>query len=200
MTKRYIERKNHELREKINKILEENKKLKRKVNYDDLTGLLRRDKFDEVLNKLMKRSDRLNSPLSYILIDIDKFKSINDKYGHDKGDEVLIDVADTIKETVRDTDVLCRDFVGRYGGEEMSVFLTGTDQYGARIVGERIRRSIEEKFKDEEIKVTVSAGISTYSPKGDPKEKYTKEIETLAKKADQGLYKAKERGRNKVVS
>ena len=190
---KYYEKRNKELLEKNKQLSEKVKKLKKKVSYDDLTHLLRRDKFDEILENLIKRSDRINAPLSYILVDIDNFKKINDIYGHNKGDEILQEVASTLTKTVRDSDILCRDFVGRYGGEEMSVFLTNTDKAGAMIVGERIRKAIENKFKNSNIKVTISAGISTYIPKS------KKDIKTISKEADENLYKAKKKGKNRVV-
>lgn len=191
------ERRNVSL-EKSNEVLrEEVTKWKRKARYDDLTGLLRRETFNNILKRFITRSNRTNTPLSYVLIDIDHFKKINDSYGHDKGDEVLREVSDILRTSVRDTDISTRKFVGRYGGEEIVVVLPNTDVAGAKIVGERIRKKVEEHFKAKNLAVTISAGVSSYSPKSSEDE--SEVVDVLYKTADDKLYTAKKTGRNKVV-
>jgi|TARA_Y100000034_G_scaffold6338_1_gene6982 diguanylate cyclase (GGDEF)-like protein len=170
---------------------EELSKWKKKAKYDDLTGLLRRKTFDDLLEKFVKRADKFNLPLSYILVDIDHFKKVNDTYGHDEGDKVLKEVAKVLADKVRDTDLIGSKIVGRYGGEEMSILLPNTDLEGAKIVGERLRKSIQEEFKGTKTKITISAGVSTYNPE--------ESIEQLYKSADEKLYRAKDQGRNKVI-
>ena len=170
---------------------EELSKWKKKAKYDDLTGLLRRQTFDDLLEKFIKRADKFNLPLSYILVDIDHFKKVNDTYGHDEGDKVLKEVAKVLADKVRDTDLIGSKIVGRYGGEEMSILLPNTDLEGAKIVGERLRKSIQEEFKGTKTKITISAGVSTYNPE--------ESIEQLYKSADEKLYRAKDQGRNKVI-
>nr|MBA4405597.1 hypothetical protein [Nanoarchaeum sp.] len=172
-------------------------KWKRKAKYDDLTGLLRRETFNNILKRFIIRSNRTNTPLSYVLVDIDHFKKVNDTYGHDKGDEVLREVSDLLRQSVRDTDIATRKFVGRYGGEELVIVLPNTDSDGAKIVGERLRKRVEEHFKAKNFSLTISAGVSVYSP--DSSEDGSEAVDDLYKTADEKLYEAKKTGRNKVV-
>ena len=124
------------------------------------------------------------------MLDIDHFKDINDRYGHQTGDDVLITVADLVRLTVRPVDV-----VARYGGEELAVILPETDGGGARLVAERIRGTIEESLtttsQGETIQVTVSIGLATF-----PRDSATGA--GLVHAADQALYAAKMDGRNIV--
>ncbi len=157
---------------------------------DGLTGMYVRRHLQERLLGELDRSKRFGFKLSYLMIDIDHFKRFNDNYGHLVGDVVLKQVAETIKSSVREVDL-----VGRYGGEEFGVLLIETDENLAFMVAERIRRSIEEKiFKayDEKLKVTVSIGCSTYS--------YYEitDAPLLVESADSALYQAKRQGRNRV--
>jgi len=186
----------HRRYEKANEQLrEELKKWKREARYDNLTGLLRRQTFDSLLSKLIDRAKRFKKPLTFLLADIDYFKMINDTYGHQKGDEVLQLVSNTLAGNLRDTDLLGRGFVGRYGGEEIAIVLPNTDPENALMVAERLRAKIEELdpiSKKEGVKVTISIGVSAYNSQGDST------VEALYKSADKRLYKAKEEGRNRV--
>lgn len=184
------ERRSQGLVESNDKLKEELKKWKRKAQYDKLTGLLRKETFDDLLERLIKRAERFDKPLSLLMIDIDYFKRINDTYGHETGNIVLKEVSDIVHENVRQTDLASRTVAGRYGGEEFSVVLPNTDTGGAKVVAERLRKSIQERFKDKETKVTVSIGVSSHDQ--------DEEAEKLYKDADQKLYEAKESGRNKV--
>ena len=188
---------------------EEMLRWKRIARYDDLTNLMRRGTFETLMNRLVTRSRHTNTPISYILFDIDHFKKINDSLGHDGGDKVLQEVSYLLNGGVRVTDVAIRKFAGRIGGEEIALVLPNTTQEGARIVAERLRRSIEDHFKGTDFPVTVSAGVSTYDPE------FARErgkipqpaLETAAKivghylyvTADSNLYQAKSEGRNRVV-
>ncbi len=156
---------------------------------DSLTLLFSRRHFLERFKEELLRSKKFGHKLSFLMVDIDKFKDINDKYGHLVGDAILRGVSMTIKETVRQI-----DFVGRYGGEELSIVLAETDKEKALFAAERLRQAIESKTikaYDEELKVSVSVGIATFPHNGN-------ETEMLLEAADKALYLAKQRGRNKV--
>lgn len=191
------EGKNRRLEETNDRLRKQIINWKRQARYDDLTGLMRRGTFDRLVKKLVERSKKINAPLGYILVDIDHFKSVNDTYGHDVGDEVLKEVAYVLGEGVRESDVVGRKLAGRLGGEEMALLLPNTDVDGTKAVAERLRKAIQKHFKDKKVNVTISAGISEYIPeKG---EGISGISEALYKTADEKLYKAKEGGRNKVV-
>ena len=156
---------------------------------DSLTGASSRRYCLERLNEEMERSKKFKYAFSFLMVDIDHFKDYNDRYGHLVGDAILKDVSQTIKENIRQIDLM-----GRYGGEEFSVILTETDKKQAKFAAERIRKSIEDKsirVYDENLKVTVSVGVSTFP--GD-----AKDTQALIEKSDSALYKAKQTGRNKV--
>lgn len=158
---------------------------------DGMTGVYVRRHLMERFEGELERSKRFDFKLSYLMVDIDHFKNINDQYGHLVGDVVLKQVAQIIKKNVRELDL-----VGRYGGEEFGVLLIETDDSGALYVAERIRAAVEEKdFKayDENLKVTLSIGCSTLSDKA-------KDVAFLIETADAALYKAKHEGRNRVCT
>ena len=156
---------------------------------DTLTNVFNRRYYLERFKEELERSLKFNYVFSCLMVDIDYFKSFNDRYGHIVGDAILRELSKTIQENIRQIDLL-----GRYGGEEFSIILSETDKDAARFAAERIRKAIEEKsikVYDEELKVTVSIGVSTYPQDG-------KGIDRLIDKADLALYKAKQAGRNKV--
>lgn len=156
---------------------------------DTLTNVFNRRYYLERFKEELERSMKFKYTFSCLMVDIDYFKSFNDRYGHIVGDAILRDVSKTIQENIRQIDLL-----GRYGGEEFSIILSETDKNIAKLAAERIRKAIEEKHikvYDEELKITVSIGISTYP--GD-----SKDIEGLIDKADSALYLAKQQGRNCV--
>lgn len=155
---------------------------------DPLTGSNNRAAFDLAIEKEVERSHRHHMPLSLAVIDIDFFKNVNDTYGHSTGDNVLRKVTEIVKETLRASDELFR-----YGGEEFTVILNGTDSEGAVNVAERIRQEIENAYFEHEntqIPLTISVGIAGLTSRDDAKR--------LFNKADAALYRAKETGRNKV--
>ncbi len=156
---------------------------------DSLTRLHNRRSFEEKLAEEWKRQRRYKRPLSLIMIDIDHFKKVNDTYGHQKGDSVLRTIAGIINENVRSTDFPCR-----YGGEEMAVILSETSLDNAAVTAEKLRALVELRVKEiEGFKVTISLGASTYI------ESMNEPVD-LIKAADGCLYKAKNSGRNKVVT
>jgi len=157
---------------------------------DSLTGVLSRRYWMERYKQELERSRKFKLKFSFIMVDIDHFKEINDRYGHLVGDAILKEVSQVIKENLRQIDL-----VGRYGGEEFSAILIETDKETARFAAERIRQAIEEKIikvYDEQLKVTISLGVSGFP--GD-----AVEANDLVEKADQALYRAKQSGRNKVL-
>jgi len=157
---------------------------------DSLTGVLSRRYWMERYKQEIERSKKFKLKFSFIMVDIDHFKQVNDRYGHLVGDAILKEISQVIKENIRQIDL-----VGRYGGEEFSAILIETDKETACFAAERIRQAIEEKIikvYDEELKVTISLGVS-----GFPDDAV--EANNLIEKADQALYRAKQAGRNKVV-
>jgi diguanylate cyclase (GGDEF)-like protein len=158
---------------------------------DGLTQVFSRRHFLERFREEMKRSKKFKHSFSFLMVDIDKFKDFNDKYGHLVGDAVLRETAKAIKDTIRQI-----DFVGRYGGEELSIVLAETDKEQAVLAAERIRQAIESrkvKVYDEELKVTISVGISTFPDDA-------VEASLIIEAADKALYLAKGTGRNKVCA
>lgn len=156
---------------------------------DYLTGLKNRKAFVNQLNMEISKSKKKNTKLSLFMIDIDKFKNINDTYGHPIGDDVIIKVADILKQETRKTDT-----VTRIGGEEFAIILPNTCLDEAYNIAVRIKNKVaNEQFVSDEnhFKVTISIGVSV------TKEDYTEE--QLIKLADDALYKAKET-RNEVVT
>ena len=154
--------------------------------HDSLTGIYNRHKFIEEFNKELKRSDRHNHNIAFAIMDIDKFKHINDEYGHNIGDLVLKTLADVIKENIRETDCFAR-----WGGEEFVLLLPETEQKGAIALAEKIRNAVEKKNFNLASNVTISIGVSTYK-KGEA-------LESIYSRADKALYASKEQGRNRVT-
>jgi two-component system cell cycle response regulator len=160
---------------------------------DALTGLHNRRYMESHLATLAEQAGARGKPLALMILDIDHFKSINDGYGHDAGDDVLREFAVRVRKSIRGIDLACR-----YGGEEFVVVMPETDLHVAGIVAERLRKAIaSEPFAIEKgarrIDVTLSIGISVLDRKGEP-------IADVMKRADQALYRAKHDGRNRVVA
>ncbi len=157
---------------------------------DGLTGLLNHRTFMERLRERYKELERNPRPFSILLTDIDKFKNVNDKYGHPVGDVAIKAVAKVLAETAR-----ASDFVARYGGEEFAVGMVDTDPKGAELMAERVRTIMEQtmitRVSDGELRVTLSIGIVSF-----PED--TKDLANLVTMADEALYHAKRSGRNRV--
>ena len=161
------------------------------AQHDGLTGLANRRHLMEQLKQETERAERYQTSLSVIMLDLDKFKSFNDSYGHLMGDELLKAFSAMVKKAVRSTDI-----AGRYGGEEFCVVLPNTSIKGALVIAERIRSAMEAvriPLEDGQLPVgrTASIGVAEFST-GDS-------VEKLLSHADAALYQAKEGGRNRVV-
>jgi len=154
---------------------------------DKLTQLYNRVKLDEYLENEFNRYKRATYTFSILLIDIDKFKDVNDTYGHQVGDKVLIEIADILKDKCRKTDI-----VGRWGGEEFMVICSNTDINGATIYAQNIRETVE-KFKFHVVgQKTISIGVAEVNSEDT--------FSTIIQRADSNLYRAKEEGRNRVIA
>ncbi len=159
------------------------------ANEDYLTGTLNRRGMEEALEREFSRADRHHTELSIAMMDIDRFKQLNDKLGHSTGDEALAHFANVIKEAKRTTDVLAR-----YGGEEFIIILPNTMQADAIKVIERVQRKLTKQFfmhSDQHIVITFSAGVAERVEGETPEE--------IIPRADAALYVAKNSGRNRVV-
>lgn len=171
-------------------------KLYEQISKDALTGIYNRGHFDGQLKvEAMRAGRKEGSRVSIIMIDIDKFKDVNDIYGHQSGDEVLKAVASRIAGSVRETDHACR-----YGGEEFAVILPDTPLEGAIKLAEKIRAAVACDKVGDKIEVAVSIGVANL-PYHIGKVKTGEEHDAVIKlveAADQALYKAKENGRNQV--
>ena len=168
----------------ITKKKEMEEELEKLALLDSLTQIMNRRTIFEFLENETKRAERDQHSISVLMFDIDHFKDINDKYGHAMGDRVLIEVAALIKEEIREIDGL-----GRYGGEEFLVVLSGSDLDHAFLVAERIRHRVAQNQFENGIRVTISGGLSAYK---------NQSLYDLVKEADKNLYVSKEKGRNCV--
>ena len=167
-----------------------NKKLLEISSVDFLTNIPNRRYFFEVGNKSFYLAKREKHPLSIIYIDIDHFKSINDNYGHNIGDEILKLVSSKMNKLIRKSDILART-----GGEEFTILLNNTDKENAFILAEKLRTTIENscyRDKEFEIQVTISLGISELQNDDE-------ELDSIISRADKALYRAKNESRNKTV-
>jgi diguanylate cyclase (GGDEF)-like protein len=156
---------------------------------DSKTGLYNHNFFVSRTNEELARSRRNKNSFSLIVMDIDKFKHFNDTYGHLAGDEVILRLADKLKNTLREGDIL-----SRFGGEEFTVLLPDTGRQDAWFAAERLRTEVEKMeipYQNQVLRITISLGVSTY----DWVEKLTEN--TLLERADEALYKSKKGGRNK---
>ena len=162
-----------------------------------MTGLVNRRSFDELIDNAFGRAQTAQSACSLILIDLDHFKSINDTYGHQAGDEVLRRVARILQDRIKEIRSSDNVIAARYGGEELAILLPEIGLAGAERIAEVIRHSIETatiEFNDTRIPVTASLGLSTYTSQA------MESVQTLVAAADGALYQAKSDGRNRVCS
>ena len=165
-------------------ILKQKQELEILAHTDALTQLDNRRFVMEKLDYELRRAKRYQHPLCLILMDIDHFKQINDKHGHDIGDKALIMVASTLREQVRITDI-----VGRYGGEEFLLILPESSRKEGLLVAEKLRKAVMRIKCEPCGQITLSGGLAEYK---------NETPEELIRKADASLYKAKEGGRNRI--
>ena len=165
--------------------------VERQALVDGLTGLANRRQADEALASELARTERLGGPIGLILADVDDFKAVNDRFGHPTGDLVLRDLAETLRENVREIDT-----AARWGGEEFAVIVPGTDLEGAAQVADRIRVALAEKeitsVDGAPRHVTASIGVATSGP--------TTTVQQLVEAADEALYRAKRAGKDRVYA
>ncbi|PHS37673.1 MAG: hypothetical protein COB07_09970 [Sulfurovum sp.] len=165
------------------------KKLKHYASTDTLTGLMNRRSYFKACEKEIKTAKRYKTKLSYLTIDIDKFKNINDTYGHPFGDEVIRSLGELLIENSRSA-----DYVARIGGEEFAILMPEAGVDSAYHLADRLRANIAKHkiiYENKVVQITVSMGLS-HLLQGD------KNLDTIVKRADQALYEAKESGRNQV--
>ena len=175
-----------------------NAELAHLANNDALTGLANRRRFDEILEAEWRRAERDDGPISLLLLDVDRFKLFNDRYGHQGGDGCLRAVADAVRGVISRPG----DLTARYGGEEFAMVLPGTDAKGAAVVAERVRRAVEALALPHDGNpfcggvVTVSIGCATSGPATGRQP----DRDALVAAADTCLYEAKRTGRNRVTA
>jgi diguanylate cyclase (GGDEF)-like protein len=172
------------------RLREKNNELEELSITDGLTGLYNRKHLMDTLTHEVTQAQRQNRPFSVLMMDIDHFKKYNDTFGHQAGDDVLVKMASTLRESARNV-----DFAARYGGEEFLVLLPETGLEDALEVAQRIRTQMAEKtfgMGKKKVNITVSIGVAEFPQHGDTRE-------SIIASADGALYKAKRLGRNRVV-
>ncbi len=180
-----LEEKNRELEEKNSELENKIKEVEYLSITDTLTKIPNRRKFEIEIEKETARSNRYGHDLSFVLIDIDFFKNVNDSYGHKVGDRVLKKLSLLIKKQLR-----LNDFVSRWGGEEFALLLPETNLEEAKHISEKLREYIHQICFENGLFITCSFGIAQYSK--------DETLDDLFNKVDGALYKAKELGRNRV--
>jgi len=173
----------------VTDLVQQADKLKELATVDGMTGLFNRRHFFSLAEMEWSRYQRHWRPLSVLMIDIDELKSINDRFGHDVGDHVIVQIADLCRQEKRKSDV-----VARFGGEEFLLLLPETGLDEAQRTAERLRRLVETRdlsFASRAVNATISIGVAEANP-------YMEAIFDLIKLADQALYAAKHAGRNRV--
>jgi diguanylate cyclase (GGDEF)-like protein len=171
-------------------LLQTNRELEQLSIIDDLTGLFNRKKIMEQFHSEVVRARRSESPLAVLMLDIDHFKETNDTYGHQVGDVVLTQLAESLLDSVREC-----DFVGRYGGEEFLLLLPDSSTSDGITTAERIQDHINDlsiEAGSETITVSVSIGVSEFPKDG-------LEVASVLRMADDALYCSKDNGRNQIT-
>lgn len=161
------------------------KNLEFRASYDSLTGLLNRHSYRKTIKVELEKSIKCKTKCSLIIYDVDFFKKINDTYGHEAGDKVLIAISKLVKDSIRKDDTIFR-----IGGEEFAIILPETTADEAFLVAEKVRKAIAENPVYNNIKVTISSGVADSNSDTTPSSIY--------QQADKALYKAKNSGRNKI--
>ena len=173
------------LQERTNALKKALKEVERLATTDHLTKIFNRMRFDILLKQQIEISQRYNSHLSILFIDIDHFKFINDTFGHDVGDKVLVELVEVVKTILRNSDMF-----SRWGGEEFAILTPETELAGARILANKIKKAVENHSFEVVQKVTISIGVTELKTMDDSNK--------FIKRADSALYNAKNNGRNRV--
>lgn len=171
------------LKERVDRLVVE---LSRAASTDDLSGLLNRRGFNQRLGVELRRATRSGRGVALVVGDLDRFKQINDEFGHPAGDEALRRVSAMLHECARESDT-----VARLGGEEFALVLPYTGRAGAQSMAERVRRMVRDEFASENVDLTISFGIAVYPDDGDTQD-------LLMRSADSALYAAKALGRDRI--
>lgn len=169
----------------INQDITDKKTIEELSNRDKLTNVYNRGKLDNLLEKEIRYSRRYNIQFALIMIDVDYFKDINDKYGHLEGDKVLIQISQILEKLTRDT-----DFIGRWGGEEFLIICPNSDIEQGKRVAVKLKEYIENHDFEINKKITASFGITNYMKEDDAND--------ILERADKALYEAKNKGRNRI--
>ncbi|ANS76517.1 hypothetical protein AWM70_19655 [Paenibacillus yonginensis] len=197
-----LQERNHSLDSIRNELYIANQRLKEMALTDSLTDCYNRHYLTQHLTHEVAANMQMGTPFSLILFDIDFFKSINDRYGHIIGDEVLYRTAQTVKQSIRSTDILAR-----YGGEEFMIYLPDTDRKLAEVLAEEVRLLVESNHirvgqNPEPVAITISMGILSvddFTGANEPAEDQLEDyLMGLLAEVDKALYKAKEKGRNRI--
>ncbi len=186
-----IKRLQDELDQKNRELEFVNKRLRKLSITDGLTELFNHRHIHELLHEEFERTKRSGEPMAVVMMDLDRFKQVNDTYGHPTGDVILYETAQILQETVREIDM-----VGRYGGEEFIVILPGADEEDAHHFAERVRQAVADHvYRDEakEVRMTVSGGAASFPTEG------VDHPDLLIKRADEALYAAKQGGRDRII-
>jgi diguanylate cyclase (GGDEF)-like protein len=192
--RRYEESLEELVKERTQELEASQKQLNLLVNRDPLTNLYNRRYFNDISQTLFNLASRDRDGLSLLMIDMDRFKVVNDSYGHLVGDMVLKELADVLLKTTRSSDVIIR-----FGGEEFLILLPHTHLNGAKKIAQKIRENVKnleiniEDNIDKIVKFTVSIGV-TECYCGDDKE-----VDTIVHRADEAMYEAKNNGRDKII-
>jgi len=160
-------------------------RLQQAATHDPLTGALNRAGIEPYLESSLAGAQRWEHPMSVVILDIDHFKKVNDRFGHGVGDSVLVQLVSTLKQRLRKADSLAR-----WGGEEFLLLLPDTDYQGAVKVAEALRQVVEDARFEHQQTLTISLGVATVRPDDS--------LKSLVRRADDGLYRAKREGRNRV--
>lgn len=165
-------------------------RLKELATVDDMTQLWNRRYFMLACDEEFERAQRYDNVFSFLMVDADHFKAVNDDYGHAAGDAVLVNLAKVMSDSVRKV-----DFVGRLGGEEFAILLPNTPESEAYLLAERIREAVEHnpaEYKGQSLPITISIGVSSYRPND-------QDLDQVIQRSDKALYEAKNQGRNRTT-
>jgi len=179
------------VRQRTLQLEESNKELKMLASIDPLTSLYNRRYFTKTSQQVLEISKRNKTAISVLMLDVDNFKNVNDIYGHQVGDNVLVFIASVLMNLTRKSDICCR-----FGGEEFIILLPDTDERGVFAIAEKIRAAIEQSEipiqRDKTIKITVSVGVATCNKGIDMN------LENIIKRADAAMYVSKGSGKNRI--